>query len=354
MIQLKSLRDVYEELGVSRTTLQGWLYDILDWPKQDKTDNTALVISEEVLATLWQIRFYKQLKYSSRKIKTILNDPGFDVTRSLDQQIAELTRQKEELERLIKAATVMKEMGISPSFLHFGTSGLEEIDYPKTMGLLGLFADNTVGNAVGEIEFDNIITDAESDEMISIFECLMKMAQNALPIDSSTVQQEVKKLHLLLASIASDSVIILTYIGLCFSPDGEIGRDIDNEYGKGSSLFFINALQHYCNEDADSKLDQEFYCALKNIERLARAKHTTSSSEVQAEVQKIYDFFKKATGRFSAYAFHLLQSIGVTFGSSEFRDAFENGAKRGVSWFISRTIEIYCSKHENDERGILE
>lgn len=351
---MKSLRDVYEELGVSRTTLQGWLYDILDWPKQDKTDNTALVIGDEVLATLWQIRFYKQLKYSSRKIKAILNDPAFDVTHSLDQQIAELTRQKEELERLIKAATVMKETGISPSFLHFGSSGLAGIDYPKTMGLLGLFADNTVGNAVVELDFDNIITDAESDEITSIFECLMKMAQDALPIDSSTVQQEIEKLHHLLAAIASDSVIILSYIGLCFSPDGEIGRDIDNEYGKGCSLFFSNALQHYCNENADSKLDQEFYSALKNIEKLARAKHTTSSSDVQAEVQNIYDFFIKATGRFSAYAFPLLQSMGATIGSSAYRDAFENGAKRGILWFISRAIEIFCSKHEDDERGIIE
>ena len=351
---MKSLREVYQELGVSRTTLQGWLYDILDWPKQEKTDNTALVIGEEVLSTLWQIRFFKQLKYSNRKIKTILNDPDFDVSRSLEQQIAELTSQKEELERLIKAATVMKETGISPSLLHFGSTGLEGVDYPKTMDLLGLFGDNMVESAVGDIDFNDFITDDESDEMISMFEHLMKMAQESLPITSPEVQHGVKNLHQLVATILSDSVIILSYIGLCFAPEGEIGRDIDNEYGKGSSVFFINALQHYCNEGASSALDQRFYCALENIEKLARAKHTTSSSEVQAEVQNIHDFFMKATGRFSTYTLPLLKGIGVTFGSTEFRNAFENGAKRGVLWFTSRAIEIYCSKHENDERGIIE
>ena len=222
------------------------------------------------------------------------------------------------------------------------------------MGLLGLFGDNMVERAVGNLDFEDFITDAEADEMISIFEHLMKMAQESLPIDSPEVQHGVNNLHQLLATILSDSVIILSCIVLCFAPEGEIGRDIDNEYGKGSALFFINALQHYCNEKASSALDQIFYCALENIEKLAQAKHTTSSLEVQAEVQNIYDFFTKATGRFPAYAFPLLKSIGVTFGSTEFRNAFENGAKRGVSWFASRAIEIYCSNHENDERGIIE
>lgn len=346
---MKSLREVYEELGVSRTTLQGWLYDILDWPKQEKTNNSSILISDEVLTTIWQIRFFKQLKYSNSKIKAILNDPDFDVSRSLEQQIVELTRQKEELERLIKAAIVMKEIGISPSFLHFGSTGLEDIDYPQTMMILGLIADNMIESGKTEFDFDGLLTDTELDVVAVIFERLIKMAQSGLSVDCAIVQHEVKSFHQFVSTITSTSVIMLSYISLCFLPEGALGRDIDDEYGKGSSVFLFNAIQHYCRENTDDDLDQNFYCAWDNIEKLARAKYTARSLEVQAQVQKIYDFFIKATGRFSGYTLLLLKNMGKTYGNKEFRDVFENGAERGILWFVSRAIEIFCGKQANDD-----
>ena len=94
----KSTMEVCAELGVSRTTFKGWVYDILG-RTQDPYDNTTLEFTEEEIITLWQIRFYKQLKYSNSKIKAILNDPHFDISRSLTFQIKELTKQKEEMEK---------------------------------------------------------------------------------------------------------------------------------------------------------------------------------------------------------------------------------------------------------------
>lgn len=348
---MKSLREVYEELGVSRTTLQGWLYDILEWPKQDTADNTALKISDDVLTTIWQIRFFKQLKYSNKKIKDILADPGFDISRSLEQQIAELTKQKEELEKLIKVATVMKETGLGPNSLRFGSAEMDEISYPNVIGILGLIGDNLAAIEKSEIDFEDFISDTELDAIVRSFKCLMKKGQEQLPVDASTVQEEVANLHRTISTITSESVFILASATPYFLPDGEVGRDIDKEYGNGSAAFFYQAFEYYCNENSENELDREFYGALENIEKLARAKYSTNSPEVQAVVQKMYDFFSRATGRFSVYTVPLLKNMGATYGSKEFRDAFENGAERGIFWFISRAIDIFCSKYENNERG---
>lgn len=348
---MKSLRDVYEELGVSRTTLQGWLYDILKWPRQDTADNTALNIPDDILPTIWQIRFFKQLKYSSKKIKDILADPSFDLSQSLEKQIVELTKQKEELENLIKVAMVMKETGIGPNSLRFGPAGMDEIGYPKIVGILGLMADKVATYAEAEIDLEKYISDAEVDAMVAVIERVSKMGQKHLHTDTAAVQEEIAKFHRILSTIASESIIILSWVHLCFSPDGELGRELDSEYGTGSTAFFCGALEYYCNENAENEYDKAFYMAWEEVGELANAKYTTSSPEVQAVIQKLYDFFSRAIGRFSTYTVPLLKNLGVTYGSKEFRDAFENGAERGGLWFISRAIEIYCSKYENNERG---
>lgn len=348
---MKSLRDVYEELGISRTTLQGWLYDILEWPKQDVSDNTAMIIPDDILPTIWQIRFFKQLKYSSKKIKDILADPSFNLSQSLEKQIAELTKQKEELESLIRVATVMKETGIGPNSLRFGSVGMDEIGYQRIVGILDLMAEKMSIYTEIEIDFEEYISDEEVNAIEGIFERVSKLRKQHLPSDDVAVQKEIAKLHLLTSAITSKSIIVFSWIHLCFSPDGELGKELDSEFGAGTTAFFSNALEYYCNQNAENEMDQEFYRALENIEKLARCKNTTNSYEVQAEVEKLQDFFSKATGRFSAYAVPLLRNLGTTYGSKEFRNAFEDGAERGILWFISRAIEIYCNQFDKNERG---
>ena len=99
--------DICTELGVSRSTFKGWVYDILD-RTQEQNDKTELEFTEDEIAKLWLIRFYKQLKYSNSQIKEILNNPDFDITKTLLHQIEELNSQKNEIDNLIKVASIMK------------------------------------------------------------------------------------------------------------------------------------------------------------------------------------------------------------------------------------------------------
>ena len=55
---MKSLREVYIELGVGRTTVQYWVDKILCRPKQWRGDNTSIQFSDEEVEQIWTIRFY--------------------------------------------------------------------------------------------------------------------------------------------------------------------------------------------------------------------------------------------------------------------------------------------------------
>lgn len=346
---MKSLRDVYEEIGVSRTTLQGWLYDILEWPKQEREDNTALKISDEDLALIWQIRFYKQLKYSNSKIKEILRNPSFDLSQSLELQIDELTRQKEELENLIHIATMMKETGLSPSTLRFGMEDLDGVKYKDIVSILRIMSDNVFDDEDAAYSKWENISEEEINLMMEAFDQIMQLHKRVLPISLPIVQARIQALHRAASVITTESVVVLSWFLLFFSPEGVIGRGIDGEYGEGSASFFYHALQYYCKENQDNEFDRDFHTAWSNIEMLAYNHYATNSKAVQSEIKKLHAFFLKIEGILNQPALPTLKNMGKLFGQKEFRDNFDDGKEKGVAWFISRSIEIYCHKLEESE-----
>lgn len=45
----------------------------------------------------------------------------------------------------------------------------------------------------------------------------------------------------------------------------------------------------------------------------------------------------------------MLERAGKLYGSKEYREQFDGGRERGIAWFISRAIEIYCDNYRREK-----
>ena len=63
-------------------------------------------------------------------------------------------------------------------------------------------------------------------------------------------------------------------------------------------------------------------------------------------MDKLYRFVKKLNRQPDKICIKIFRNFGEMFGTDEYRNAFDNGAKRGIAWFISRAIEIFCDNAE--------
>ena len=147
----------------------------------------------------------------------------------------------------------------------------------------------------------------------------------------------------------SDSIFLFKWNNLNFAPGAEIASEIDDIYGPGSAEYLFQATCYYCTKHEDNPTDRNLIDALNNIENLGRKKYTTGSEEVQAQVKRIHEFFSNIPAMSQAAHLSLLNNIGNMFGSNTYKELIDNGAERGVSWFISRAIQIYCTRLKENE-----
>ena len=213
----KTTMYVCSELGVSRTTLKGWVYDILD-RTQEQNDKTTLEFTEDEIAKLWLIRFYKQLKYSNTQIKEIINNPNFNMQTSLCEQINELVAQKEEIENLIKVAAVMKDTGLPPASIRFG---FDNTGKPKYEWLLTFF-ENVFENAIlisqENINIYNTITEEDAKLLSDSFKKLMRIAETKFGPGYSRDQAIAKEIHKVISKYITESVVVLSWNLVYFAP----------------------------------------------------------------------------------------------------------------------------------------
>lgn len=325
-MKMRTFREVYKEIGVSRTTAQGWVNFILERPTEQ--DVMGWYFDDNDFEKMWQIRFFKQLKYSNNEIKEILNNPNFDKKKCLEEQIQLLTKEKEELDNLISAACLMKETGFSPKTFRFGINEFEDIKYDHILSMVGTLF-NILNKPDDEDEFIDYFVEEELDARLTAFEKIMDYCKKGMDIRSEEVQIQI--------ALIPEAVIF----DLWFSPDSELSVEIDNDYGEGKSAYFYEALQYYRNVNTDNEL----YSALENIAELGIEKFTTNSDEVQSEVKKIYNFFSILSNKGKL---DVLRTMGEIYGSKAYINTIDNGASRGVSWFVSRALKIFCEKFEKE------
>ena len=123
---MKTVHEVSKLAGVSIRTLQ--YYDKIGLLHPAKyTESGYRLYDDTALEKLQQILLFRELEFSLKDIKAIMDNPNFDRRKALEQQIALLTLKKEHLKNLIDLARDIKDIGVNKmDFTAFDTSKIDE------------------------------------------------------------------------------------------------------------------------------------------------------------------------------------------------------------------------------------
>ena len=110
---MRTIHEVSKLAGVSVRTLHH--YDAIGLlPPTALTQAGYRLYDDTALARLQTILLFRELEFPLRDIKRILDDPGFDQSAALKDQIRLLELRRKQLNRLIALARETLETGVTP------------------------------------------------------------------------------------------------------------------------------------------------------------------------------------------------------------------------------------------------
>lgn len=242
---MMTVNEVSKLTGVSIRTLQ--YYDKIGLLHPAKyTESGYRLYDDRALEKLQQILLFRELEFPLKDIKVIMDNPNFDRSKALEQQITLLTLKKEHLENLIDLARGIKAIGVNKmDFTAFDTSKLDEY---------AAQAKASWGNTPEYLEFEEKSknrTDQDdkviSTQMMAIFTEFGTMLE--FNTSSEKVQAQVKKLQdFITENFYKCSNEILYSLGSMYAGGGEFTENIDQAGGKGTAEFVFKAIKNYCKK----------------------------------------------------------------------------------------------------------
>ncbi len=238
-----TVKEVSKLAGISIRTLH-WYDEIGLLKPTEVTEAGYRLYDEESLEKLQQILFYRELEFSLKDIREMLNSENFDRNKALERQIELLKMKKEHLENLILFAKGIKLVGWRKmDFTVFDKKKLDE--YAKR-------AKETWGETEAYREYERkskgksrLDHKAEEDGLMAIFVEFGKMMDR--PPESECVQLQVKKLQdHITKHYYTCTKEILSGLGKMYAGGGEFTENIDKAAGEGCGAFAGAAIEIYC------------------------------------------------------------------------------------------------------------
>ena len=200
---------------------------------------------DTALERLQCILLFKELQFSLKEIKDILDSPDFDYSRALDQQITLLQMKKEHLENLINLAREIKQIGVKKlDFTVFNTKKMDE--YAKR-------AKESWGQTPEYREFEEKSKDRTKEDERKLWAGLMEIftefgSMKGSSPSGSAAPRLVKKLQdYITEHFYTCSDEILTALGSMYDGGGEMTENIDHAGGEGTAEFAAQAIKVYCS-----------------------------------------------------------------------------------------------------------
>lgn len=242
--ELLTVHEVSELSGVSIRTLH--YYDEIGLLRPaTSTDAGYRLYDDTSLGRLQSIMLFRELEFSLKDIKTIIDRPDFDQVRALEDQIKILELKRDHLDNLIDYANRLKTKGETEmSFEAFDNSKIEQ--YQK-------LAKEAWGDTPAYKEYEQKSAKYSENDVKKISEGLMdifyefKDMKNMSPSDAK-VQAQVKKLKDYITEhyyTCTDQ--ILEGLGIMYVDGGDMQKSIDGAGGKGCAEFVARAINKFCN-----------------------------------------------------------------------------------------------------------
>lgn len=240
---MKTVKDISKLSGVSVRTLHH--YDAIGLLKPAKVTEAGYRLYDTAsLQRLHAILLLKELQFSLKDIKEILDAPGFDPMEALQQQIGLLELQRQHLTELIDHARQIQKTGVIP--MDFSSFDTEKIDrYAKD-------AKKKWGQTQAYKEYEAKTSEKTQSQMMETGDRLMDIfkefgAIRHLSPASSEAQDLVTKLQ----SFITDNYYtctrqILFSLGQMYAAGDEMNENIDKAGGEGTGAFVRDAITVYC------------------------------------------------------------------------------------------------------------
>ena len=240
---MMTVHEVSKRTGVSIQALQ--YYDKIGLlPPAKYTEAGYRLYDDAALERLQQLLLFRELEFSLKEIRSILQSPDFDRDRALEQQIALLTLKKEHLDNLITFARGLQQVrGSNMDFTAFDTRKMDEYaakakEQWQHTDAYQEFSEKSKGRSQEAEE-------ALAHGMMTIFKDFGK-CKGADP-SSEEAQGLVKRLQAYISeNYYHCTPEILSALGAMYGADGEFTENIDQAGGEGTAQFVERAISVYC------------------------------------------------------------------------------------------------------------
>lgn len=246
---MMTVHEVSKLAGVSIRTLQ--YYDKIGLlHPTGHTDAGYRLYDDADLELLQHILLFRELEFPLKDIKTIINNPDFDRSKILEQQIELLRMKKEHIENLMNFALGIKLLGVKHmDFKAFDRSKLDE--YSRQ-------AKELYGNTPEYEEMQEKTKNRTEEEDKLLADRFMLLFKEAGEIkDSDPASPEAQDLVKRIQDFITENLYtctdkILKGLGKMYSGGGDFTKKIDEYGGEGTAVFVDKAIQIYCSKkDAD-------------------------------------------------------------------------------------------------------
>ena len=237
---MKTVKQASNLTGVSVRTLHH--YDEIGLLKPTKvTEAGYRLYDDAALRRLHTILLLRQLQFSLKDIKEILDDPNFDPMVALQQQVELLELQKKHLEDLITHAREIQKTGVIPmDFSSFDTTKIDRYarEAKEKWGKTKAYQEFEAKTAGKDMA-------ATSDKLMDIFREFGEI-RHLSPGDAQA-QALVKKLqNFITSNYYTCTKQILFGLGQMYAAPGEMNENIDKTGGEGTGAFARDAITIYC------------------------------------------------------------------------------------------------------------
>ncbi|MDO4942587.1 MAG: MerR family transcriptional regulator [Lachnospiraceae bacterium] len=237
---MMTVHEVSEISGVTIRALHH--YDHIGLlPATEVTEAGYRLYDDTALKRLQHILLFKELEFSLKDIKEILDSPGFDRSKALEQQIHLLELRKEHLEHLIDLARGIKRKGINVmNFEAFDTSKIDQYaaQAKAFWGKTDAYREYEKKSAGRSKEVQQRL----NQEMMDIFAEFGKM--KAESSDSEAAIGLARKLQDHITEnyyTCTDEILI--GLGKMYAGGGDFTVNIDKVGGEGTAAFACKAIE---------------------------------------------------------------------------------------------------------------
>lgn len=215
-------------------------------PATEVTNAGYRLYDDTALERLQHILLFRELEFSLKEIRNILDSPDFDRDRALEQQIHLLELRKEHLQNLIDLAWGIKKIGVNHmNFEAFDTGKMDE--YARQ-------AKASWGKTAAYREYEEKSAGRSEDEQRTINVKLMEIfaefgkIRNQSPDSEEAVRLAKKLQDFITEHYYTCTDEILQGLGAMYAGGGDFTVNIDKEGGEGTAKFADKAIQAYCRK----------------------------------------------------------------------------------------------------------